>query len=403
MARAPNALSRLATAIEIAGETRTLATSMKTPLAVVGLLLATLPLPAQNRVISPEVHTDGRVTLRLNAPAAQSVLVRGEAVGGEKPMTRGENGLWTHTTGPLEPDIYTYSLVVDGARLTDPENPLLKYNLLSSESQVHVPGPKSLPWELNDVPRGQVHRHYYRSRIAGDERDFLVYTPPGYDPRGATRYPVLYLLHGYSDDATAWTGAGFAHVILDNLIARGEARPMIVVMPLGYGTMDVIRAGWGGIRNTDGSRPNLWTENVEKFRDTLLQEVLPQVEQHYLVRSERAHRAIAGLSMGGTESLFVGLNALDRFSHVAAFSSGGLNEDFDRAYPNLASGEGDALRLLWIACGVDDRLIDVNRRLHTWLEEKDVRHTYVETPGGHTFRVWRRYLASLAPLLFREN
>jgi enterochelin esterase-like enzyme len=366
------------------------------------LALTITTASAQAPLVSPEVHPDGRVTFRLEAKDATQVFVRGEAVSGERAMAKDERGVWTYTTpAPLEPDIYVYTYSVDGARLTDPSNPLLKYNLLSSESQVHVPGPATLPWELNEVRRGQIHRHYYRSAVAGDDRDFLVYTPPGYDPRANTQYPVLYLLHGYSDDATGWICAGFANVILDNLIARGEAKPMIVVMPLGYGTMEVIRIGWGGIRNRDGSRPDVWTENVTKFRDTLLDEVLPQVERHYRVHTDADHRAIAGLSMGGTESLFVGLNALERFSYVAAFSSGGLNENFDAVYPEIATKARGRLRLLWIGCGVDDGLIGINRRLHSWLDEQGVKHTYVETPGGHTFRVWRRYLAQVAPLLWR--
>ena len=374
---------------------------MKTPALLILSVLLAVPGFAQP-VVSPEVHADRRVTFRLEAPQARSVLIRGEAVGGEVAMAPDANGVWSHTTAALEPDIYVYAFHVDGVRLTDPRNPFLKYNLLSSESQVHVPGPASLPWEVADVPRGEVHRHYFRSAVAGDDRDFLVYTPPGYDPRAGKTYPVLYLLHGYSDDATAWTSAGFAHVILDNLIARGEAQPMIVVMPLGYGTMEVIRAGWQGIRRADGTRPPVWRENVEKFRESLLHEVMPRVEQRYRVQPDRVHRAIAGLSMGGAQSLFVGLNAADRFSHVAAFSAGGVEEDFAAAYPDLRADRSD-WKLLWIGCGVEDGLIGLNRRLHQWLESEGIPHQYVETPGGHSFRVWRRYLAEIAPLLFRSD
>ena len=148
-------------------------------------------------------------------------------------MLKDSAGVWSLTTEPLEPDFYTYSFVVDGVRMTDPVNPLLKYNLLNSDSEVHVPGPQSLPWEINDVPRGTLHHHFFRSKVAEDDRDFWVYTPPDYDPKARTRYPVLYLLHGFSDDASAWSTVGLANVILDNLIARRQARPMIIVMPLG--------------------------------------------------------------------------------------------------------------------------------------------------------------------------
>src|SRR5690348_13855101 len=160
-------------------------------------LLFAVPAFAQP-VVSPEVHPDGSVTFRLQAPSAKQVQLRCEGVG-DSAMQTNEQGVWTFTTKPLEPDIYVYSFNVDGLHLLDPANPFMKYNLLSSDSQVEVPGPKSLPWEINDVPHGAVHRHFYHSAVAGDDRDFFVYTPPGYDPSARRRYPVLYLLHGYSD------------------------------------------------------------------------------------------------------------------------------------------------------------------------------------------------------------
>jgi enterochelin esterase family protein len=207
---------------------------------------------------------------------------------------------------------------------------------------------------------------------------------------------VLYLLHGYSDDATAWTSVGCAHVIMDNLIARKQATPMIVVMPLGYGTMEVVTGGWGGL-----GRRDLWKTNVEKFKDTLLKEVIPQVEAAYQVRTDARDRAIAGLSMGGTESLLTGLNNLDRFAWVGAFSSGGMDTNFPALFPGLDSKANERLRLLWIACGEQDRLIGANKEFINWLKSKDVWLTWVPTPGQHSFRVWRRYLAEFAPLLFQ--
>jgi enterochelin esterase-like enzyme len=373
---------------------------MKSLRRVVLLLMTTLGAVSgfARSLVSPEVTADGRVTFRLAAPDAQSVVLRCEALAVETAMVRGESGVWSFTTEALEPDIYTYSFVVDGARMTDPANPLLKYNLLNSDSEVHVPGPASLPWELNDVPRGVVHRHFFRSKVVGDERDFLVYTPPGYKADGRTRYPVLYLLHGYSDDATAWSTVGRANVILDNLIARGEAQPMVVVMPLGYGSLDIVRAGWN--RERDPARED---GNVDTFARTLLEEVMPQVEAEYAVARDREHRAIAGLSMGGRESLIVGLNHLETFAWVGAFSPGGFRDDFPTKFPGLEAADNKRLCLLWIGCGTEDGLINMNRRVHAWLDEKGVRHTWVETPGAHTFRVWRRYLAQLAPQLFQPR
>ncbi len=358
--------------------------------------MSTLPAFAQ-QVFSPDVQADGRVTFRLWAPNAKDVQLHCEGVKNTA-MQKDEHGAWTFTTDPLAPDIYAYSFSVDGLHLIDPSNPLMKYNLLNTESEVHVPGPKSLLWEINDVPHGTLHRHFYHSAVAGDDRDFIVYTPPGYEAAARTRYPVLYLLHGYSDDATAWSAVGRANVILDNLIARGQAKPMIIVMPLGYGTMDVVKGGWSGVRD-----PGLWQRNMDKFTEALLDEVMPQVEKSYRISEDRQSHAIAGLSMGGTESLVTGLNHLDRFAWVGAFSSGGLNTNYAAQFPALDSKANDKLRLLWIACGKDDRLLESNQQFCGWLKSENIRYTWTESAGAHSFLVWRRDLGEFAPLLFQNK
>jgi enterochelin esterase-like enzyme len=312
-------------------------------------------------------------------------------------MQKDDTGIWTVNTAPLPPDYYGYSIVVDGVRSLDPNNSGFVPNLLSPGNFVHVPGPPSLPWELNDVPHGEIHHHFYKSAVCDDQRDYYVYTPPGYDPAAKTTYPVLYLLHGYSDDASGWSAVGRANVILDNLIAQGKAKPMIVVMPLGYGTMEMIRVGWGGIFN----HPEVREQNLTRFREALLTEVMPKIEAEYRVNKDRNSRAIAGLSMGGSESLLTGLNHLDKFAWVGAFSSGGLPEPFDKDFAGLAAKANQQIRLLWIACGTEDRLIKVNRDFREWLKTKGIQHTDIETPGMHTWMVWRRNLAEFAPLLFR--
>jgi enterochelin esterase-like enzyme len=357
---------------------------------------ATPPAPLR----SPVVHTDGSVTFHFRAPHAQQVLLARE---GAQPVAaeKDDQGVWSITTAPLPPDYYGYSFIADGVHLIDPLNHLLKPNLISTDSMVHVPGPSSLPWELNDVPHGEIHHHFYKSAVAEDERDYYVYTPPGYDPAGKQTYPVLYLLHGFSDDASGWTAVGKANVILDNLIAQGKARPMIVVMPLGYGTMDFVQAGWNAWSNTE-----LRDRNFKKFTEALLTEVMPKVESEYHVTKDRNARAIAGLSMGGSESLLTGLNHLDKFSWIGAFSSGGLPEDFAADFPSLGPQAQDAktilqLHLVWIACGTDDNLIKLNRSLRAWLKSNGVQHTAIELPGGHVWMLWRRNLADFAPLLFR--
>lgn len=365
---------------------------------LLSLVLMTVAVPASGQpLVSPEVHADGRITFRLRAPNAKEVLVRCEGTSASV-MQKDEQGVWSVTTEPMTPDVYAYSFSVDGLRTIDLANPLLKYNLLSTDSQVHVPGPATLAWEVGDVPRGVVHRHSYRSAIIGLDRPFIVYTPPGYDPTGEKKYPVLYLLHGFSDAEDAWTSVGRANVILDNLIAQDKAKPMLVVMPLGYGNTEVIAGGWAGLRNMA-----VWRDSNEKFRDALLAEVIPLVEKTYRVSTDRDSRAIAGLSMGGTQSLMTGLNALDRFAWIGAFSSGGLDTDFDRRYPAVDASLNTRLRLLWISCGREDGLLGVNQKLVDWLTSKGVTPTWVQTDGGHSFRVWRRNLIEFASLLFQDQ
>jgi enterochelin esterase family protein len=341
------------------------------------------------------VHPDNSVTFRFLAPNAQEVKLGRE---GSDPvaMRKDDKGIWTMTTEPLAPDYYGYSISVDGVRSLDPFNHLLVPNLITPGNAVHVPGPASLSWETNDVPHGEIHHHFYKSAVAGDDRDYYVYTPAGYDAAAKKTYPVFYLLHGFSDDASGWTAVGHANVIFDNLIAQGKTKPMIVVMPLGYGTMEMIRLGWGAWSHTD-----VRDQNFSRFREALLTEVMPKVESEYRVTKDRDSRAIAGLSMGGSESLLTGLNNLDKFAWIGAFSSGGIPDNFDKDFPGLDAKANQQLHLLWIACGTEDGLITVNRNLREWLKAKGVQHTDIETPGKHTWMVWRRNLTEFAGLLFR--
>jgi enterochelin esterase-like enzyme len=351
---------------------------------------------APAHVVSPEVQPDGHVIFRLSAPNAAKVVVTVEGQRDPVPMQKDEHGIWSATVDPLPPDIYGYSLVADGVALIDPSNQFMKPNLLFTQSAVHIPDP-SLPWEIGDVPHGEIHHHLYHSKVNGLDSDFYVYTPPGYDPRAKTKYPVLYLLHGFSDGADGWSAVGRANVILDNLIAQGKAKPMIVVMPLGYGDFEVIKRGWGSWTDKE-----LATRNLSKFTNILLGEVLPQVEKSYHVKKDRESRAIAGLSMGGAESLRTGLNHLDQFAWIGAFSSGGMDlQDFSAEFPGLDTTANNKLKLLWIACGTDDGLIKVNRDFKSWLKTKGVPFTDIETPGAHTWMVWRRNLTALVPLLFQ--
>ncbi|MEI7732637.1 MAG: alpha/beta hydrolase-fold protein [Verrucomicrobiota bacterium] len=352
----------------------------------------TAPRPS---IVSPEVNPDRSVTFRFRDPNAKAVMLSRE---GAKaiPMQKDDSGIWSVTTEPLDPDLYGYTFQADGVGLLDPGNSLFKPNLLGMNSLLHVPGPATLPWEVSDVPHGVVQHHFYKSAIIGDHRDYYVYTPPGYDPTSRKRYPVFYLFHGYSDDASGWTAVGRANIILDNLIAQGKAKPMLVVMTLGYGAPEIVARNRGSLRD-----PELRDRNYNRFRDALFSEVIPQVEKQYRVQADRKSRAIAGLSMGGAESLYIGLNAPDRFAWIGAFSAGGSSGDYEKTYPNVDAKLNDQIKLLWIACGTEDGLMAGNRRFREWLNVKGVKMTEIETPGAHTWMVWRRNLAEFAPLLFR--
>jgi enterochelin esterase-like enzyme len=364
-------------------------------------------------VKSPEVAPDGRITFRLRAPDAHEVFV---TLGGRTPMTKDAMGVWSATSEAMEPDYYPYNFIVDGVSIPDPSNPVVKSSVTGGfQSFAHVPGPSTLSWELDNVPHGAVNHHFYHSDIVGDDRDFYVYTPPNYDASGKTQYPVLYLLHGLSDDAAAWTTAGRANIILDNLIAQGKARPMIMVNTLGY-----------GVPNPQASLAPVMSEPEKQFGNftsSVLNEVMPMVEKTYKASKDRGFHAIAGLSMGGAETFYIGLNHIDKFAYVAGFSSafvmypgagggrGGrageprrLNpEVFAKAFPSLDVKAAAQLRLLYVACGTDDNLLATNRQFKEFLKSKDIPFQDVETPGAHTWMVWRRNLTEVAPLLFQTK
>jgi enterochelin esterase-like enzyme len=366
-----------------------------------GLLAAAALLRAQpepqplGAVRSPVVQADGRVSFFLRAPGAARVnLVREGAAA--VPMEKDERGLWSVTVGPLGPDYYAYGFVVDGAGEADPLNPMGKPNLLWPGSLVHVPGPPALAWEVNDVPRGEVSRHFYRSKVVGDNRDFYVYTPPGYAPGGKDRYPVLYLMHGFSDTAEAWTTIGRAEVILDNLIARRQARPMVVVMPLAYGDWHILTRD----RPKGLGDPRLNESNYEHFRDTLSEEVMPMVEREYRVRTDAAGTAIAGCSMGGGEALRLGLERTDRFAWIGSFSAGAWPDRLSPAFSTVNRESGGKIRLLWMSCGREDPFLQENRAFQGFLKARGVSFDATEPEGAHAWTLWRRNLIDFSRLLF---
>ena len=375
---------------------------MKSPFRLAALLsiaiATTLASSAQQPALkSHEVNPDGSVTFRYYGSSAQKVTVGLDYDHHPVAFTKRADGVWSYTTPPLSPSLHAYALEVDGTPIMDPLNPSVDPSFNFMTNEVTVPGPPQL-WDMNDVPHGVVHHHSYRSAVIlglpGGTEDYYVYTPPGYDPTSEKKYPVLYLLHGWSAYATGWDHGGQANLILDNLIAQGRAAPMIVVMPLGYGDLTFVTGGFG--QWNDESKIG---HNLQLFSSALLTEILPQVESGYRVSAKREDRAIAGLSMGGGQSLVIGLNHPGVFDWIGGFSSAVVYEHFDGLFPDMDPKAPP--KLLWIACGVDDDLIAPNRKFEEWLRTKGMQPVTVETPGIHNWPVWRDNLIHFAPLLFR--
>lgn len=342
-------------------------------------------------MFSPEIHPDRTVTFRVRAPNATNVSVSGEGIGRATQMERDERGVWSATIGPLEPNLYSYSFVLDGFRILDPANPVVKPELLPSTSVLYVPGDKPLIIDFDpSVPHGTVRLHEYESKSLGKLRGLRVYTPPGYDQNSRAKYPVLYLLHGAGDNQDTWTEFGHAHFILDNLIARGKARPMIVVMPDGH-------ASFAQPQNTS---TNAAGRNMAAFERDFTEDIMPFVEKNYRVRPGRENHAIVGLSMGGGQSLTIGLNHLDLFAWVGGMSSSVPNQETFAGLLKDPKVTNKKLMLLWFACGQSDGLLARNKQLDGTLTEHGVRHTFVTTDGAHEWRVWRGNLEAFAPLIF---
>jgi enterochelin esterase-like enzyme len=371
-------------------------------LALLPIVSAPLFLAAQ--AIAPfrsiEIHPDRTVTFSYKDSAATRVELIISGLPKPVPMEKSATGIWTATTQPLSPEIYSYHFEADSDFRLDPANPRTTINLVDIANLLTVHGDTPQLWEETNVPHGTLHHHIYATRtvlgLPQNQSSYYVYTPPGYDAKAKRAYPVLYLLHGWSDSDSGWTSVGQANLIFDNLLADGRMKPMVVVMPLGYGDMSFIH------------NFNVWDDpatidhNTDLFTQTLLTEILPRVESDYHVSKDRSDRAIAGLSMGGLESLEIGLTHTGQFAWIGGFSSAVHNLDYTRKLASLDPQAAD-LRLLWIACGTEDSLIKPNRRFAAYLKTKDMPVTEIETPGFHNWMVWRENLIHFAPLLFQPK
>ncbi|PUZ27205.1 enterochelin esterase [Chitinophaga costaii] len=342
---------------------------------------------------SPVVAPDRHITFRLKAPQASSVqLVFGEWDLRPQAMQRDTAGTWQLTIDPVAPGIYAYNFLVNGVQMPDMNNPETKSGTQLYASIVQVPGNRPRFDERQQVPHGILQTLHYQSTALQRLRGLRVYLPPGYFEQPARRYPVLYLRHGGGDDENSWTQpAGSADVILENLIASNKAVPMIIVM-----TNGLIDGTWAG-----GSSP----EGVKALQQELLTDVIPLVEKTYHTLPGRDNRAIAGLSMGGGQSMLIGLRNLDRFAWIGEFSSGLLSDkDFkiDEAWPGIVNSSlNEKLHLLWIGCGTKDPRIPGHQDLVHALSQRGVRYEYVTVTGGHEWYVWRVELKGLLEKLFK--
>ncbi|HLI83893.1 MAG TPA: alpha/beta hydrolase-fold protein [Bryobacteraceae bacterium] len=372
------------------------------------------PPPPPPPYSSPEVMPDHRIAFRLRAPNARDVRVFGTDLPGlsqHSQMTKNEQGIWELIFGPVDPGAYRYTFQVDGVTVLDPRNPSLSESNDTAWSLVYVPGAAFM--DTQDVPHGAVSVVTYYSKTLHKFRRLHVYLPPGYET-STQKYPIFYLLHGAGDSDDSWTSVGRAGFILDNLLAGRRAKPMVVIMPAGHTARDPFRNRPAGARTVDFN-----DDFVRDFEN----DIMPMAEIRYRVYTDRAHRAIAGLSMGGNHALIIGIANLDKFAYIGVFSSGLLGtfpvrrgdvssnsggdpapdpawENQNRAQlENAALKKG--LKVFWFSTGLDDPLIGNTRSTVALFEKFGFHPVFQESAGAHTWTNWRNYLNEFAPLLFQ--
>ena len=397
---------------------------MKKVLSIAAMLLMTCSAFAQQAlwggasVESPVVNEDGTVTFRYQAPKAVKVTVSGDFlptrkmtfnmegqertfdVPGVAELKEGQFGIWEYTTDfKVAPEMYTYTFNVDGNTVIDNNNMWVNRDVSSLTSAFIVPGERADLYTIQDVPHGTVSKVWYESATAG----FTVYTPAGYNPTAKTRYPVLYVLHGIGGDEDAWIAQGRAAQILDNLIAQGKAKPMIVVFTNG----NISQEAAPGENSTGYTRPTMQLpQTMEGTFETAFPEIVKFIDSNYKTIAKKQSRAICGLSMGGFHTLYISLNYPDMFGYSGMFSAAigvsdpsisPIYQDFDKKLETYFSKKP---ALLWIGCGDTDFLIQANRDFVKKLQDNNYPHEYLENDGGHIWRNWRIYFTEFVPKLF---
>ncbi len=378
-------------------------------LTILFLLISVFTAIAQmgrNPIVSPEVAADKKVTFRILAPKADEVKLSGNWMPNMQPeaMVKGDTGLWTITVGPLAPELYNYSFIVDGVTTLDPSNLHIKRDgTWRTESVLFVRGDASSLYEPKKGPKGTVHQVWYESPTLGMTRRMYAYTPPGYES-GQDSYPVLYLLHGGGGDEDAWTTLGHAPTMMDNLINQGKSLPMLVVMTNGNPGQAAAFTDSPVMESPAGFEA---MANMQ-FEKSLVSDVIPYIEGHYRVKKGRANRALTGLSMGGLQTMNTTFQNPDLFDYIGVMSMGfadlssfGIQVDVAEREKQIQALKKANPKLYWIACGKDDFLYDSVTTMRQDLDKNSFKYTYRESPGGHTWSVWRIYLSEFAPMLFR--
>jgi len=346
-------------------------------------------------MFSPVVDNDQSITFRLKAPGAKQVELQFDEWKVQKfGMKKDSSGIWEATVNSVVPGIYSYNFSIDGVKVIDTKNPVVKTGTEVYGSVVEMPGVNEPRFdEERNVPKGQLHYIKYFSKALQKQRRMVVYFPPNYFSAKGNKFPVLYLRHGGGDDETSWTqAAGKADVILDNLIADKKAKPMLVVMVNG-----LTDGTWAGGSTKEG---------MQLLEKELLTDVIPFIETSYSVLTDKSSRAIAGLSMGGGQAYVIGLNNLDKFNYIGEFSAGLLSDpkfDINERVPGVFSKPekvNNNLKLLWIACGKDDPRFSGHQVFDYMLSEKKIVHEFHIGDGGHEWRFWREQLAAFAQRLF---
>jgi enterochelin esterase family protein len=341
---------------------------------------------AATTVLSPEFTSADTATFRIKAPNAASVQLNGQwSITGTYPLDKDTEGVWSVTVSPIPTGIWEYHFLLDGLRVIDAKNPVIKAQRTVGWSVLHVPATPPSPWDWQaDIPHGTIHRHEYASGDPNEPRALMVYTPPGYENSLHISYPLLVLQHGMGDNERSWSEHGKAHWIMDHLLNDGSAVPMIIVMMNGH--------------FADEAMPR-----VKGFGRELFEDVLPMMKSNYRILPGPENHAIAGLSMGGGQSLHIGLSNSDTFAWVAAMSAATPKPDSYATLLSDADTLNTQLNLLWIGCGKDDFLFERNSAFIEALEHHGIDHEWRLTEGSHNWPIWRDYLSQLLPKLFKKS